>query len=564
MESCIRRPLGLASVLAVTTAFLAGGQAAAAGWINTATAAIPLVQATDLGALATNTPMQISVALKLPNAAAVQSLLRAQNTPGSPQYRTVVTPAQFNAQYAPSAASVGAVTQYLANRGFTNIQVAPNRLFVTAQGTAALVQSAFNTKLERFSQRGQAIFANTKPAQVPVTLNGIVLSVLGLNNVVPDAHPKAVTPCDVSTPTCLRFTYDPATYWQTYNVGSVPAATQTAIAVMAEGDVSRVIGDLRKFESVNNLPAVQVSIVTVGTPSSDTSGTDEWDLDTQYTTGMAGNVKQLYIYAANSLTDQDTTLEFNAWVTQDVAQVANASFGGCEFFSFLDGSMAASDQVFLQGAVQGQTMFASSGDTGSFCSVGTPNGVPVGAPFVSYPASSPYVVGVGGTTLLSNADGSYSGEIAWYAGGGGPSAFESSPAWQSGIVPTSIAGLRALPDVSMDADPNTGAIVYVNGASEVIGGTSLSSPLAAGVWARLQSSHANQLGFAAPKLYAGYPAFLGTPSGFPPGVTQPVDGFHDVLTGANGLYTALPNYDFTTGLGSFDLTAKNALMATAP
>jgi xanthomonalisin len=117
MGSCIRRPLALASVLAATAAITVGGQAVAAGWTNTATAAISPVQATDLGALATNTPMRISVALKLPNTAAVQALLKAQNTPGSPQYRTVLTPAQFNARYAPSAASVASVRQYLATRG---------------------------------------------------------------------------------------------------------------------------------------------------------------------------------------------------------------------------------------------------------------------------------------------------------------------------------------------------------------------------------------------------------------------------------------------------------------
>jgi subtilase family serine protease len=230
--------------------------------------------------------------------------------------------------------------------------------------------------------------------------------------------------------------------------------------------------------------------------------------------------------------------------------------------------MAADDQVFLQGAAQGQTMFSSTGDTGSFCSVGTPNGVPAGAPFVGYPAASPYVVAVGGTTLLSNADGSYSGEIAWYAGGGGVSQFEYSPYWQQNVVPTSVSGspesIRAMPDIAMDADPNTGAVVYVNGASEVIGGTSLSSPLAVGVWARLQSDHVNTLGFASPKLYASYPAFTGTPTGAPSGTTNAVDGFHDVLTGVNGIYTALPNYDYTTGLGSFDVKAKDAVIGSAP
>ncbi len=567
MNARIYGSLRTVSILAVAATLAAASQASATTWTSTATQAIPLVKAVDLGPLAANAPLRISVALKLPDAAALRHLVEAQNTAGSPQYRTVLTPAQFNAQYAPTNASATAVGQYLRNHGFTDIAVEPNRLFVTAHGTAAQVQSAFNTKLERFSQRGRTVFVNTQPAQVPAALNGIVLSVLGLNNVVAEAHPKTVTACDISTPTCVRFSYDPATYWKTYDVGPVPPASRTSIAVMAEGDVSGVIKDLRKFESVNSLPQVPVSIVQVGLPSPDTAGADEWDLDTQYTTGMAGNAKRLYIYATTSLTDQDTSLEFNKWVTQDVAQVANASFGICEFFPFLDGTMAAGDQVLLEGAAQGQTLFSSTGDTGSFCSVGNPNGVPAGVPFVEYPAASPYVVAVGGTTLLSNTDGSYSGEVAWNAGGGGLSQFEYSPYWQQNVVPTAVSGapvtIRAMPDIAMDADPNTGAIVYVNGAPLVIGGTSLSSPLAVGVWARLQSNHLNTLGFATPKLYAGYAAFTGTPSGAPKGTTNPVDGFHDVLTGANGAYTALPNYDYTTGLGSFDVRMKNFVVGKA-
>ncbi|HEX4505139.1 MAG TPA: S53 family peptidase [Alphaproteobacteria bacterium] len=559
----------LATILATAAAAIAwGGAASAAAWTSTATQAIPLVKATDLGALAPNAAMRITVALKLPNASALRRLVEEQNTRGSAQYGKILTPAQFNAQYAPTNASAAAVSQYLREKGFTGIATTPNRLFITANGTAKQVEAAFGTKLERFSQRGKTIFVNTKPAQVPAALSGIVLSVLGLNDVLAQAHPKAVTPCDISTPTCLRLTYDPPTYWRVYDAGTVPRGTRTSIAVMAEGDVSSVVTDLRKFETVYNLPKVPVTIVRVGLPSPDTAGADEWDLDTQYTTGMAGNAKHLYIYATTSLTDQDTTLEFNKWVTQDVAQVANASFGICESFPYADGSMVADDQVFLEGAAQGQTMFSSTGDTGSFCSVGTPNGVPAGVPLVGYPAASPYVVAVGGTTLLSNTNGTYKGEIAWNAGGGGISQFEYSPYWQQNVVPTSVSGapvtVRAIPDVAMDADPDTGAIVYVNGTTEVIGGTSLSSPLAVGVWARMQSDHQNRLGFALPKLYASYPAFTGTSKTVPSGVTRAEDGFHDVMTGANGAYTALPNYDYTTGMGSFDVKAKNAVIGSAP
>jgi subtilase family serine protease len=298
----------------------------------------------------------------------------------------------------------------------------------------------------------------------------------------------------------------------------------------------------------------------VGLPSSDTAGVVEWDLDTQYTTGMAGNVKHLYIYDTTSLTDQDVTLMFNRWATDNLAQVANASFGICEFFPYLDGTMVAADQVFLEAAAQGQTMFSSTGDTGAYCSVGT-NGVPAGAPFVGYPATSPYVIGVGGTTLITNTNGGYNTEVAWYAGGGGISQFEYSPPWQSPVVPTNSglpATFRAIPDFSMDADPNTGAMVYSsNGDVSYVGGTSLSSPLAAGAWARLQTSYNNTLGYAGPRLYAGYPAF-GTAPTVPP--AKKVDGFNDVLTGSNALYASTPYYDFTTGLGSLDLGQKQPLL----
>jgi subtilase family serine protease len=449
------------------------------------------------------------------------------------------------------------VKKYLTSMGLGSIAVAPNRLFVTATGTAAQIQAAFNTSLMRFQQYGKEVYVNTTPAQVPQNLGGVVLSVLGLNNV---QMTLPVTKCDITIKGCLRFTYDPATYWRAYDAGHVSRGYKTSIAVMAEGDVSSVTTDLRTFEAAMGLPQAKVTIVPVGLSSSDTAGVDEWDLDTQYTTGMAGNVKNLYIYDTTSLTDQDTALEFNRWATDNLAQVGNASFGICEFFPYLDGTMVADDQIFLEAAAQGQTMFSSTGDTGAYCSVGT-NGVPAGAPFVGYPATSPYVIGVGGTTLVTNKNGGYNSEVAWYAGGGGISQFEYSPTWQSPVVPTN-NGLpvtfRAIPDFSMDADPDTGAIVYINGATEYIGGTSLSSPLAAGAWARLQSSYGNTLGFAAPRLYAGYPAF-GTP-GNTDGLTQKVDGFNDVLTGSNALYTSLPYYDFTTGMGSLDVGQKQPLL----
>jgi pseudomonalisin len=200
-------------------------------------------------------------------------------------------------------------------------------------------------------------------------------------------------------------------------------------------------------------------------------------------------------------------------------------------------------------------VFASSGDTGSACIVGTgENGVPgEGLPMVEYPASSPYVIGAGGTTLFTNSNGTWNDEIAWYAGGGGISQFEASAYWQSPVNTFSTVG-KGVPDVAMDADPESGVSIWLDGAETCCyGGTSLSSPLSLGVWARLQSAHANKLGFAGPVLYTGAVAL--------PSAASPV-GFHDIIVGANGLYTALPGYDLVTGLGSFDVAKANASMPT--
>jgi pseudomonalisin len=164
--------------------------------------------------------------------------------------------------------------------------------------------------------------------------------------------------------------------------------------------------------------------------------------------------------------------------------------------------------------------------------------------------------------LLTNSDGSYNDEVAWYAGGGGISQFEFSGYWQAAAVPSNSANSKGLPDISMDADPNSGFNTYYSCSSDldptasctpgwyIVGGTSLSSPLAEGIWARLQSAHKNKLGFAPPKLYNG--SALATS-------TAPL-GFHDVVLGANGLYVATPGWDYTTGLGTPDVSLLNSLI----
>ena len=540
--------------------------AAPAGWATTGTQAFNLANASDLGALAASQTLTVRVGLQLQNVSQLQQIVASGQQ---------IDPASFNAQFAPTASQVSSVTGYLQSKGFSNITVEPNNLLISADGTAAQVAAAFNTTLHSFSQNGVNVFANTSPAYVPSSLSDVVVAVLGLNNAqtmrpTPALKPTACSVFGVSSPPpeCLRF-YDPATFQITYDAVNVPQGRNTAVAIMAEGDVTQSISDFRLNEQKFNLPQVPVNVVKVGLSSPDTNGVGEWTLDMTYSSGMAGSLKAIYLYDTTSLTDSDIALEYNRWVTQHLTKIGNSSFGGCEYGPYLDGSMLIDDEILLQGAAQGQTMFVSTGDSGGFCSVGVPNGVPAGAPFVEYPAASPYVVAVGGTDLFSNTDGSYKGESAWEAGGGGLSQFEYSPYWEQGVQPvgTTPAGLtfRGLPDVAMDASLETGALLWggqaANGSCTpcVTGGTSLASPLAAGAYARMQTAHYNSLGFAPPLFYKNYtenPTAGPVQTGPPP--WEAIGGFHDILAGSNVTYTALPRWDFTTGLGSFDIGLMNA------
>jgi subtilase family serine protease len=519
--------------------------ATAQSWTPTATQAIgpALANAIDQGALPDSTPIHVNVALQIQNRAALVTYVQNITNPNNSMYGQELDPSDFAAQYAPNSSQVQSVVSYLSNQGFQNIQVEANNLMIAADGTAGAVRSAFNTQLEAYQMNNTPVYANLSTAVVPESLGGIVAAVLGLNNagVMSIALPSVPT---------FPGAYRPANLSTAYDAGSTPTGSKTAIAIFAEGNVSGVISDLRLAEQHNQLPQVPVQIEQVGIQSPDTSGVDEWDLDTQYSTGMANNVSTLYLYDTTSLSDSDVALMFNRFAAQKLARAGSASFGICEVFPFLDGSMLADDNSFLEAAAQGQTVFASSGDTGSSCAIAVGvNGVPGdGAPMVEYPASSTYSMGVGGTTLLTNGDGTYDQEITWYAGGGGLSQFDGSGFWQAQVNTFSTVG-KGVPDVAMDADPNSGVYLWLNGTEQCCyGGTSLSSPLSLGVWARLESAHNNKIGFAGPALYNGaVPA---------PNAASPT-GFHDIILGGNGLYTALPGYDLTTGLGTFDISKLN-------
>ncbi|MCA3863000.1 MAG: peptidase S53, partial [Burkholderia sp.] len=175
--------------------------APAAGWTETRTKGfLPLVQQNEAGTagapaastaaaaaaaieMAPGESVDIVLGLNLRNEAQLDQYLHDLHTPGSPHYRQFLTPAQFAAQYAPTDQQVASVVAHLRKAGFVNIVVAPNRLLVSASGTAATIKSAFRTTLKRFTRNGRSVYANTDAAQVPNAIGGIVGAVLGLQNV---------------------------------------------------------------------------------------------------------------------------------------------------------------------------------------------------------------------------------------------------------------------------------------------------------------------------------------------------------------------------------------------
>jgi PKD repeat protein len=562
--------------------------AQATTWVTTSSHAFPLGSSVVTSPLPTSTPLHVYVSLQHQNQADLQATMKNLFTPGNPQFGRYLTPAQFVAAYAPTTAQVQSVTDYLTANGFSNISVSSNRMLVTADATTGNIQKAFNTQIAQFALNGKMVHAAVADVQVPSALGGIVQSVLGLQNAYqkvknisqtrhiepsPYVGVKAsavasqqsvaasATTNAAGTPTLIA-TYTAAGFRTAYDEGTTPDGSMTRVVISTEGnDMTGVISDLRIAEQDANLPFIPVNVkISAPLPSPvDDSGDDEWDLDSQYLTGIAYNVHDLTFLVATDLGDS-LIGAYNDFVADPTYKVGNMSYGGCEVLDGATGGLTANDDAFMQATMQGQTWFASAGDAGAACSVlinlGTPD---TGIPDVECPACSPYVVAVGGTSLETDANFNYVTELTWTGTGGGTSLFETAPSWQTGIVPTSAATatLRGVPDIAMNSGLNVGPVVFydaadviVDGAHESVIGTSLASPLAVGVWSRFLSAHCEDAsyGFAAPMIYA-----LDT-SGLP---LSTATGFNDVTVGSNGAFEATPGWDFTTGFGSFDITAVN-------
>jgi Pro-kumamolisin, activation domain/Bacterial Ig-like domain (group 3) len=561
---------------------------------------------------------------------ALNLLLTQQQDRTSPNYHKWMSPAQYADNFGLTQNDIQKLTAWLKSEGFVVQSVGGGRNTVVFSGTAGQVQSAFGTEIHNYRVNGKNHVANATPVMIPSVLNGVVASVMGLHNFFPHPTSRIGGTGHVRNP---RVNYYDANFQANFlapgdiatNYDLTPLysasidGTGEKLAIIGQTDV--YLSDINNFRSGFNLSQItgcttntsgvitacnstNFQYVAVGTDPGTTypcGDLGEADLDIEWSGAIAQNAQIIFVnspviydvpscnYISGGGVNAALIQAINPPSGPPLAPVISMSYGICE----LDGDESGLDPVLAQGNAEGVTVMNSSDDVGSAgCDYSPPNAnVPydaaVGGLAVSYPASSVYVTGVGGTevTIANDESPSYWGtsngstggsllpgvylpEIPWNddeelaelcqgeptnefcsqggspavagwvalgssataaqvqediwisAGGGGASncftnngtvcsAGDPQPTWQQGLVVSGApAGVRYVPDVSLMASPNFPGYIFCTQVSElegsgtgstcgsggtagittaintyesIIGGTSASSPIFAGI-----------------------------------------------------------------------------------
>jgi hypothetical protein len=353
----------------------------------------------------------------------------------------------------------------------------------------------------------------------------------------------------ITNPTPASSAITPAELSKAYSLSqSSTSGSGTTIAIVDAYNDPNIQADLATFDATYSLPTANLTVEnqngqTTNLPATDAGWSLEIALDVEMAHAAAPGAKIVLVEAnSTSISDLMTAVQTAA----KSANVVSMSWGGSEFL----GEKAYDTPAYF--ANPNVTFVAASGDDG-------------GASGAEFPASSPYVVSVGGTTLSLSSSGGYGSETAWNASGsrrsgysgsaGGVSTVESLPSYQAAALGSTYAAGRTTPDVSLNANPNTGVSVYdsVSGLGQTgwfqVGGTSAGTPVWAGLVAAAdQARAANHLGplSSTQTLNLLYGLYGTTAS---PASTY-ATSFHDVTTGSNFVAAATKGFDMVTGLGS--------------
>jgi len=532
------------------------------------------------------------VYLGLRNADQAEALAKGVSDPASSSFHKFLTPGDFRNSFAPTQAQAGNVRSWLQSQGFSVVYTPTNNHYVSAEGTASQVEAAFGVKLNEYSVNGLTLRAPAAELTVPASVSTDVVGVLGIDQSMALVQP--FNRVDTNAPPAAGFRNAPpcSQWWAQNKASSLPAyhgqtlpyapcgytppqlreaygadqagadGTGSTVAIIDAYASPTIFQDASHYAELHDsghpLTRSQFSEVTApGTyRRAENSRQDpqgwwgEETLDVEAVHAMAPGAKIVYVGSPNNYQDLDAAM--NHVVDRRLANIVTNSYGfSTEFLP--NGYIKPLNDTLVQAALEGITVLFSSGDNGDEVGID-------GYRTVDWPASSPWVTAVGGTSLAAgvsatdpgkylfetgwsstrnrlNCSGALGASNAWcqnevylYGAGGGSSRLFAQPSWQSGIAssisqpsgwnPAFVRPGRTVPDISAVGDPNTGMLIGQTqsffstgvGYGEFrIGGTSLSSPLMAGMFALAQQRNGgNPLGFVNPVLYtnAGVKAAL--------------------------------------------------------
>ncbi len=582
--------------------------------------------------------MTVIVALKLRNGNELEGLIQSTYDSGSSNFRQFLTPDQFSARFGPTADSVAQVTRHLQGAGLTVERTSITQLSVT--GRMSVIEREFGVSLHMFEVPATADAATFRfrgpagAAQVSAQIAGDVEAVVGLNN-RPHLRPMirrapSTSRGNVLHPaTAAPNTPDPPGEWtvadlaQYYDVlplyqhglsGKNRTIGIVTFAAFTPKDAFAYWASLGLHVDPHRIEIVNVD-GGPGAPS-DASGSDETTLDVEQSGGLAPGAKMIVYQAPN--TDQGFVDVFAQAIGSNRADAISTSWGEWEEFLVQGtqvsdpdaaGALRATHNLFIQAAIQGQSLSAASGDSGSYdaAEIFPPPGFS-NVLAVDHPAADPYVLAAGGTTLPGKQlftlnDGStftvnVAQERAWswdylnglcaslgfdpiscgifpVGGGGGVSVVYPVPFYQLGVpglrssepqqvltdltqtppqnlirLPAHFPG-RNLPDISLNADPDTGYTIFYTsdvdgfGVLTFFGGTSFVAPQLAGITALLDQNSGGRVGLLNFALYALAQQGAGYSGGHAP--------LRDIRKGNNEFYNAGAGYDQASGLGVLDV-----------
>lgn len=528
--------------------------------------------ATPVGPVDPNEEVTVTVLLRRRGSAQLPDPAQSRDSRGGPMSRE-----EFAASYGADPSDVDAVRAFAADHHLDVRQVNLPARTVLLAGTAAAMSEAFGVELRRYRHPEGEYRGREGEITLPANLAGIVEGVFGLDN-RPQVRPRIrriAAEAGVAAPR-VASTFAVPDVAQLYAFPSNVTGAGQCIAILEFGGGYQD-SDLQQFFQNLNITAPTVTSVSVdgaqnnfGDPTnnqSDAEADTEVALDIEVAGAVAPGAS-IAVYFAPGNTDQAFIDAVTAAIhdTTNNPSVISISWGNPEK-EWEDQTITGLDSVFADAAPLGVTVFVAAGDHGSADEppiIQDANGNPIANPaydglaHADFPASSPNVVGCGGTHLEGDA-GTISTEIVWndndgWATGGGVSDSWDPVTWQANAnVPMSVnpPGTRAgrgVPDVCGNADSATGYQIYFNGSGAVVGGTSAVAPLWAGLMALMNQSTGTKPGFINDFLYSTAPT-----------------GFQDITDGTNAIpqltqgtvtqppttgYQAGTGWDPCTGLGS--------------